>query len=322
MAIIKKLSDEDVQRFEKDLLAALKNDPQHQFAFDGKLHFFSSRYGCEIKAVNVLWDPDKGDLVLVGAFLSGAPVIDMSKGFPVFKTEFAIPFSECYRDMKENPSADESMLISKSRKAVIDKCLGYPMKLMKGTHLEGGRICFDDYLSAGGPGLEGGLTVNSGLPSAVAYGTAEVSSVREAEDGRFIIESDFADRSYELNLSGASLCDIQKIGNRILDAYALTQQARKVFCKAKEKFVRPGSTSDQVTDRMGEAEGLASVFEKGYPLRVCDSVAKTFCVEYANYFSDAMEYATRSEIQHWIRNFRKTGWLEQPGKGKKPGQRI
>lgn len=303
MAVKKQLSEAQINLFEQELLQVLKQDPDHQFAFDGKLCVQSRRYRCEIKAVNVRWDPDKGDLVLVGAFLRGEPVVDMSKGFPVFKTEIEIPFRECLQDLKANPSTDESALLSKARRAVIDKCIGYPMKLLRGAKVtsDGVPVVLDEFRSKGGPGTGMPVRVTSGLPGAMVYGETSVHSVEQTPEGLFSVKGVCGGVLQELNLSRMSLPDIQRIGGNLRGAYALILHARRDFRLGKEKFVRPGSTSDAATDRLGEAEGLACVYEKGYPMRVCDSVAKTFCVQYADLFSEILA------LDGKMRSFRKTG---------------
>ena len=140
------MSDEQFRRFEGELLATLRRDPDHQFAFDGKLRFHSSRYNCELSAVNVHLDERKGDLVLVGAFLSGEPQIDYSRGYALIQHELSVPFKECFEDLKSTPGFNEMYLISKSRKAVIDKCLSAPLRTLSALDADrDGRIELGDF---------------------------------------------------------------------------------------------------------------------------------------------------------------------------------
>lgn len=290
MAITKRISDQQERLFERELLTALRRDPEHQFAFDGKLRVFSSRYGCTLEAVNVHWDEKKGEAVFVGAFRSGNPVYDMSKGYAVVQHEIAIPFSECFEDMKSTPGFNEAYLISKTRKAVMDKCLSFPLR----------------QLQAKGGIRDGGIDLSefSANQPTVTYsgGSLNVQSV-SSKDGQFeIVCSD----GYPLKVSNLSLPDIQKIGESLLAVDKYIKIARRAFIDAKNAVLPEQSTSLSERDvRESEEKGLSSIYGMGFPLRYCDAVAKMHSSSFKDVFDDRKH--SPLEIDRMVRAYREQG---------------
>ena len=288
MAVRNTISDEQERIFEKELLQALRRDPDHQFAFDSKLRVWSKRYNCELRAVSVLWDESKGDIVFVGAFMKGEPQIDMSKGYPRVKPELSIPFRECFCDLKDTPGFNETYLISKTRKAVIDKCLSYPMRL----------------LDANGAVRRGGVELD-GFGDRKVYvggGAVGVGRVSVSDDGFRMESSD----GMPLSVSKMSLLDIQRVGDYLLGINNLIREARKVFIDGKNSVLPQQSTTLSERDvREGEVAGLVRMYESGAPLPCCDAVAKTFSSSHKDVFDDRL-HSVR-EIDRMIREFRSSG---------------
>ena len=288
MAIKSTFSDEQERAFERELLSVLKREPTHQFCFDGKLRFQSRRYGCEMKAMNVHWDEAKGDIVLVGAFYKGKPQIDMSKGYPVIQSEFSIPFRECYDDLKQTPGFNEMYLISKTRKAVIDKSLGFPMKVLEaGGALQRGGVDFSDF---------------DVRQPAVLDGSEQVGSVT-LKDGVYAVHSS---KGYFLDVQKMSLLDIQRIGTMLSSVNDIVREARKTFIQGKNAELPSGSVSLSERDiRCAEEAGLRRVYDQGFPIRCCDVVAKSFSRSYKDVFDT--ELHSLREIDRMMREVRSKG---------------
>lgn len=282
MAYKRTITDEQERLFERELLAALKRDPDHQFAFDGKLEVVSSRYGCKLRAYSVFWDPDKDDIVFVGSCIGGQLMLDMSKGYPIVKTEVSIPFRECYNDLKKMNSMSPLYLISKSRKAVIDKNIKYPMGLAGiDKVLRDGTFCVDDF-SAPSPKVGGGR-----------YGVGSVSCV----DGEICLKADTATMCRvssgelerpDLRVSKLSLSEIQDIGRVLLSAHAEVQNAKRVYLDIKNSLCPDGRQVSDRDVRVAEESALRGIYEKGCPVRACHAVALTFSGENARVFDDKL----------------------------------
>lgn len=285
MAVRTKITDEQERLFEKELLVALMRDGQHQFAFDGKLRVWSSRYNCELKAVCVQWDESRGDVVFVGAFMQGEPQMDYSNGFPLVKPELVIPFRECFNDLRSTPGFNENYLISKTRKAVMDKCLSYPMRLLDAYGaVRGSELPLDEFSSrkvfvCGGAHRVGSIALQDG-----------VYSVRTPE-------------GMPLSLNRLSLLDIQRLGEGLQEVNRLIRDARKAFIDGKNAVLPKLSTTLSERDvRCGEEAGLVSLYDSGATLRCCDAVARTFSGSYKDVFDERLH--SPKEIDAMVRAYR------------------
>lgn len=288
MAVKKKFTDEQERQFEMELLSVLRRDKDHRFDFDGKLKVFSTRYGCTLQAVNVHWDERERDLVFVGAFRSGNPVMDTTARYPKLKQEISIPFRECFEDLKKMEGTNEMYLISKTRKAVLDKCIGKEAGFSKAYSVQrGGKLEFSDFFDKDFSVLNEGTPVGS---VSVKDGIVEVM----AKDGM------------PLDMKNMSLRDIQRIGEQITAVNDLIRDARKVYVDARSKFVQANGTVDESADRKGAAEGLAAVYEKGFPLRVCHGIAQSMSRPlFENVYNDQMHSV--KDISLMLLKFRKDG---------------
>ena len=286
MAVKNKITDEQERLFERDLLQVLGRDPDHQFAFDGKLRVFSSRYRCELRAVSVELSPE-GDVVFVGAFLRGEPQFDTSKGYRTVVPELRIPFSECFNDLRTTPGFNEAYLVSKTRKAVLDKCVAHPMQL----------------LDVSGLSSRGKVEM---LETAVIAGASGVGDVRvgsvACRDGMVTVETD---DGVPVGVSRMRLTDIQRLGRSLHTMNAYVREVRKDFIEAKNASLpsRNGSFSENDI-RLGEEAGLAAIYGK-HPLPYCDAVARTFAVTHKDVFDVSRRSA--AEIDRMIRDYRENG---------------
>ena len=284
MSVRNTLTGDQVALFEKDLLSALVRDRDHQFAFDGVLQVYSSRYDCVLRAVNVHWDEKKGDVVFVGAFLKGKPQFDLSRGYPVVAQELSIPFRECFEDLRRTPGYQESYLLSKVRKAVIEKCLVYPAGRLSTRGLaEEGKIAFGEF------------PFKSFAPDGGRNGVGELSV-----SGGTVSVTDGSGRP--MNLSRMSLSDIQRIGEDMLRMNDIMQDAFKVYHKGYYSVVKEGSTVPEADNARGAMEGLRLVREMGYPPSVCKGLARTYFPSAAGLFESAR--SSVGDIDRLIEAFR------------------
>lgn len=287
MAIRKKFTDEQERAFEAELLSVLRRDKDHRFNFDGKLKVYSSRYGCTLQAVNVHWDERERDLVFVGAFRGGTPVIDNSRGYPQIQHDVSIPFRECFEDLRKMAGSNEMYLISKTRKAVLDKCISNEVSFARSYQVtRSGRLDFDDFFEKDCRILDGRVPVQS------------VS----VKDGIVSIETKTGE---PVDIRDLSLRDIQRVGEQVRDLNETIREARHTYVSARSKVVLPNGTVDETDDRMGAAEGLAAVYEKGFPIRVCHGVAATLSQHFESVFDDTKHSA--KDINTMIRAFRNGG---------------
>ncbi len=290
MSVTGKLSEQDFLSFESDLREALVRDPDHQFAFDGVLKVQSSRYRCLLRAVNVRWDERRGDAVFVGAFISGEPQPDYSRGYPLIKSEVEIPFRECFRDLERMGGFGGRYLLTKTRKAVIEKCLSHPLRVLSS---------YDAVEKDGSFLPDGFLDPSAGeRPLSVVGGSVRVGSVRR--DGKYV--SVLGDDLRAIDLTKISLRDIQRIGERMGAARDRVKEARGVYVKARIAVVGEGKTVSERDDRLGSEAGLEAVYGAGYPMAVCRSVARTYCPEHEGVF-DTVRHGMR-EIDAMVRAYR------------------
>ena len=290
------MTDQEELAFEQDLRYALMRDRDHQFAFDGKLRMYSSRYGCTLEAVSVFLDPVKQDIVFVGAFLSGTPQFDYSKGYPQIQSEIALPFRECYEDMRRSEAHNETYLISKTRKAVLDKCVQYPLASLKSHNADrDGVLLLGDF---------------SGKEFRVKSGAVAVGGV-SSEGGKVEITDS---RGVPIRLSDISLGDLSRLGERMNGVRDLIQKARREFLQERGKVVTENGTVSDWDLRVGSEKGLGKLCEDGYPLRVCYAVAKTYSPDLASLFDE--KSVSRRKVDEMMRLFRKEGRLVDVVHGK------
>ena len=297
MPLNKKFNEVDFKKFEKDLLVVLKTDPSHKLDFDGKMLFKSRRYDCLLAATDVFWDEKTGDIVLVGAHKGGAPVIDESKGFPEFKQRVAVPLRECFEDLKVS-SGMEMRLLSKARKAVIDKYIGEKLNIFTSRSL-----MRDGILDLKGLGI--GKFVNQ-RADGQRTDLSVIDAVVRGEDGKTsLICSNSLCTGYERPMSSIALADIQLFGSqldRVSEAYSKASDVYTSKMQSLEPKDMTYSRQEQVRHR---DMALMAVFDSKASLDICNAVART----YAN--SDVFDRKAHpvSDIESAIKNYRNSGFL-------------
>lgn len=253
---IKSISESDFSAFQDELLEVLKRDADHHIDFDGKLVFHSGRYNCELAAMDVHWDKNKGDIVLVGAVRSGG-IIDESKGFPQLVPNVEISFRECFEDMR-GQKMNEVYLISKTKKSVLNKYIIQPMKQLETVGIaQGGKLLVSDF------GLK-----------PIDFGDSKVTGIEKDDNDKIILSSD--SHGQNLPVFENSLSMIQKFGeslSRVVDSY---KAATKDFVEAKRSLVGNNQTYSDYDILKANSEGMATLFEKGYHAGICNAVTKNF----------------------------------------------
>lgn len=260
MALRKTFTDNDFRKFEGDLLSVLKNDGDHRVPFDGKMLFRSRRYSCLLAATDVHWDEATGDVVLVGAYRSGSPLLDETKNYPALKKEVAVPLRECYDDLRES-SGEEMRLVSKARKAVIDKYFNSRARVFDA------RGFFDD----------GIMDLESYGCGAFNLVDRKVVGIMKDEEGRYsLMCSNSFDSSHTLGAKDVALRDIQNFGERL-------ETVLQVFGRAHDTYVstlarqRGGDMSYSAADERRFAEAaIVAVYDEGFPPKVVDRVFRYF----------------------------------------------
>lgn len=256
-----RVTEPEFSRFEEDLLNVLKKDKDHGISFDGKLIFKSSRYNCDLRAIDVHWDEKKGDLVLVGAVKDEVARmggnIRNEKGEPVFKNTIEVSFREVYEDMKHQREArfNESYLISKTRKSVIDKYITHRLERLERLDLTGGGVLsFKDF----------------NIKDVKTSGHI-VSGILIGEDGRVNLRDH---NGGSVSLLDFSLSDIQDFGDNMGSIVNMYDQAFVTYTEGRQKYLKEGHQYDTFLDNLGTSEGLACIYEKGYPNRICNAIAR------------------------------------------------
>lgn len=297
MALNKKFNEVDFKKFEQDLLFVLKKEPSHKLDFDGKMLFKSRRYGCLLAATDVFWDEKTGDIVLVGAHKGGAPIIDESKGFPELKQRVAVPLRECFEDLKVS-SGMEMRLLSKARKAVIDKYISEKLNIFSSRSL-----MRDGILDLKGLGI--GKFVKQ-RADGQRTDMSVIDAVVRGEDGKTsLICSNSLSTGYEWSMSSISLADIQLFGSQLERVNVAYSQASDIYT-SKMQSLEPKDMSYSRQEQIRHRDmALMAVFDSKASLDICNAVAQT----YAN--TDIFDRKAHSlhEIESAVKNFRSTGSL-------------
>lgn len=249
-----RISEADFASFEKELLVVLKNDRDHHIGFDGKLMFHSTRYGCDLEAADVHWDPKRGDLVLVGACRNGA-VIDESKGFPQILNCVEIPFREVYEEMRDGQH-NELYLVSKTKKSVLDKYILKPLEKLENLGvIDVGSVIFKDF----------------GLKD-VRLGGSSVTGIHKNPEGKVVFTSDGAPERPAA--FGNSITDIQSLGRNFSGIFETYEAAMNDFIEAKRSIVGTNQSATDYDVMHANSEGMATLYEKGYSARICNAVSR------------------------------------------------
>ena len=280
----KKYNETELMSFERELLAVLKNDPDHRLDFDGKLLFRSRRHDCLLAATDVYWDRKSGDVILVGAFRSGKPVMDESKGYPVMKDRVAVPFRECFDDLRLS-SGNEMKLISKARKAVIDKYLNSSMNWMKSKGL-----------------VEGGILNLISLDvGKFRINRADVVGLGVGSEGKITLlcSNSFAS-NFCTEASKIPISDIQSLGNQLVRFQDMYRSAASVYSETLRSENPRSMSFSQHDDQAATAAALLAVYDRNFPMKVCDMVAKDFAG--SDVFDSSLHSA--SQIEKSVRSMR------------------
>lgn len=246
-------------KFEEDLLCVLKNDNEHKLIFDNKLAFFNRRFNCQLKAANVHLDKATGELVMVGAFHSGSPVIDNSKGYPVMVKEVEIPLRECYEDMKVS-SGLEDRLLDKTWKAVLNKYVyGYMDTFERKGILDRGDLCLEKF------GIDD-FKVDRNF----------VRNVFIQDDKVMISRGSSMVSPYDANVRELNIVQIQQLGGCLKGINDMYVSASKVFTD-KMGELEPQSASYSENDIKEHNKcALSALYYNSFPLPICNAVARQF----------------------------------------------
>lgn len=257
MQLTERQKEVNYERFEEDLLQVLKNDKEHRIPFDRKLAFKSRRFNCLLAAADVRLDSETGQLVMVGAFKSGQPIIDTSKGFPEMKTEIEIPLRECFEDLKLS-SGQEDRLLNKAKKAVLDKYVtGYVNSFEKRGIVDDRRLKFEDF------GLEE-FKINR-------------STVKEINrDGDDIIVSSWNSfaSDFDTKVSKFTLCEMQELGTKLQLIEKMYSDALDIFYNRKKELEPVSMTYCERDSREHNEDALVTMYKGNFPLAICNSIAK------------------------------------------------
>lgn len=297
MALNKKFNEVDFKKFEQDLLFVLKREPSHKLDFDGKMLFKSRRYGCLLVATDVFWDEKTGDIVLVGAHKGGAPVIDESKGFPEFKQRVAVPLRECFDDLKES-SGMEMRLLSKARKAVIDKYVGEKLNVFTSRSL-----MRDGVLDLKGLGIGKFVKQRAdGQPTDLS----SIDAVLRGEDGMtaLLCSNSFSD-GYEWSMSKIPLADIQLFGSELERVNVAYSKVSDIFTSKMQELERKDMSYTPQETRRHRDMALVAVYDSGASLDLCNAVATTYAA--SNIFDRHAH--SQKDIEAAVKNFRTSGRL-------------
>lgn len=286
---VPRIGEKEGAEFERELLAVLKKDKDHQLTMDGLLRVRSRRYRCDIKAGNVFWDEKRNDIVLVGAILQGEPVYDMSRGYPILKKEIEIPFSEILQDLAEMPGADPGMLVSKVRKAAMDKYIVRKSDDIRREEVKStGEVRFSDYEMKS-------IKVNNNR--------SNVDSISVDKEGNVELVSE---NGLSVSVSRMSISDMQRIGDRLSAVKEIYSAARHFYLQARLEAIPKGNrTLSGREDVEGAKAGLRAVNQMDIPRKVCHDVAKTFYPTMARLFSN--ESLSAKEVDVLIKNFKGPG---------------
>lgn len=297
MAITKKFNESDYKKFEADLLTVLKKDSSHKLDFDGKLIFRSSRYDCLLAATDVFWDEKTGDIVLVGAFKSGKPVMDQSKGYSVMREHVSVPLKECFEDLKMS-SGMEMRLLGKARKAVIDKYVSAKLNLYSSRS-----IMRDGILDLKSLGIGEFIRERaSGFP----VDHTHIDAVMRDSDGKVsLVCTNSLSTGFDCPLSSMPLADIQLLGAQLERVNKAFSEASDIYTSKLQSLEPRNMSYSDAEQRQHREAALMEVFNSKASLDICNAVARTFTSW--NIF-DRQERSLR-DIKDSVKNYYSKGSL-------------
>lgn len=267
--------------FYDELLRVLKKDPDMTLTFRDGLVYRSRARGCSFTLSDVHYSPEKGDVVFVGAFKSGRPVFDDSKGYPIMKTDFEFPFRDVVKDMTESGD-DAKRLFIASRQAATYKYVTLPYRKLENAGIvEDGMLRFSD--------LGVRFSKESGLSTleAVSVDTGGNYSVT------LVDSSDFGRKYRDLGMGQLAL--IHDSMRAVLERFRLE---RGLYAEAKASVTK-GMQSDPGLDRMATLTAVLGMVDRGvdrmYVRAVAGSVDGLKGLDGRNY--DATVRSMRAELR-------------------------
>lgn len=299
MALTRRVTENDFRQFEAELLKVLKNDKEHSLDLKDSILFKSRRYGSLLSAKGVFWDKDKGDIVFVLSQKAGKPIYDDSKGFPEFLKEVSIPLRECYEDISMS-SGEAPRLLDRIKDAVIDKYVmsRYSSFDVKGM-LRDGHLIFKDF------------------EERFPFMRGELVSLSNKDGKLQLICSNEIAGEFDFKFSRMPMYEIQNLGKELDKIHDQWNFAARAFHDGM-KELEPQSMSFTEFDRQRHrSDALVKMYDKGFPLMICNSVAKSFAN--SDVF-DSTRHSTR-EIAEAVAVFRQTGILEVKQKRTKESSR-
>lgn len=268
MALQKKFNEADYRKFESDLLFVLKKEPTHRLDFDGKLLIRSRRHDCLLAATDVFWDKNTGDIVLVGAFKSGAPVYDESrKELCIMRQRIEVPLKECFEDLKVS-SGMEMRLLGKARKAVYDRYVGSKLNLFESRSLMRDGVLDLKYLGIG--------QFVKRSPDGEPTDRSIIEKVVRDPDGRTALVMSNSFGTYRWSMSTMPLAYIQVIGSELERVNRAYSEASDIFTSKMQELERKDMSYSQDESRRHRDTALVAVYKATASLDICNAVARTF----------------------------------------------
>lgn len=251
--------ERNYERFEQELLQVLKNDKEHSIPFDKMLAFKSRRFDCVLAAADVRLDSKTGELVMVGAFKSGKPIIDTSKGYPVMKVDVEIPLRECYEDLKMS-SGQEDRLLNKAKKAVLDKYVtGYVNSFAKRGLTKDNKLVFENF------GLDDFKIDHS-----------SVLSLTHDGNNITVTSSNSFSPSFDTKISRFHLTEMQEIGSYLKQIEDKYKEAVSIYSARKKELEPLSMTQSERDTEEHNRDALLTMYKGNFPMAICNSVAQTF----------------------------------------------
>ena len=280
----------------EQLLQTLKNDSDHEIAFKKSILFKSRRYNCLLSAKGVRLDPKTNEIIFVLGQKTGEPIRIEERGGYKDVYEVSIPLDECYEDIALS-SGEAPRLLSKIRESVIDKYINERLDFFDTIHMFD-NSCFDFTRYDYGTDWEERFLERQPL------GTLSRDSKKRLH---LVIRELDGSGDWEYEFDKLRLYQIQELGEhleKVLDKW------RKASSEIRNVLMDNGvwDSMDLSKRMIYESNGMVKLYDKGYPLGICDSVAKTWTYSCGDFF-DTRLHSSR-EIADAIRNYRTTGKLE------------
>lgn len=335
MPQVKEHPNEELRKFLDEMKDFLKGEPDMRLPLKGKFPFFSGYCDSVVQAVDIHLDKKTGELILVGmeryqestvrsderdtdgpgirGDYAQRQYVGVSQGLRRVSTYISRPFEEVFNDMNYSarmglkingrPCANGSVLIGRSRKAVLDNYVSKTVfelrELMRRENDRQSALRLDEVLE-GRP-----------APKILSLDAAALLEREIEKNGKkhtvFLVRTT---GGMELNLFNLPLDRIREFSREALrPARDLFRSAEKEFLSTVSLETSHGGRSMSVSaeeQRAAEAKGLADLYTKGeYPIRVLHGVAKSGSRNFSDVF-DTRRHAV-TDIDRMVKEYNKGG---------------